>query len=308
MSCDANSKPQVAADRLDRAREIAHELKNEAPAMELRELLEAVMGVRAARIQVSQRGLRRVKEIAKRYRFGIAVADYALLARPTSGLGGWADGAGEEVDHAHPEALINVYLGDCPDRAYIAKHAEEHLGDDAFGKVLGIPGCCRNFYSEAARHNLVSGLLFNWLSVASQPQNISVPFGANFLGRYFGASLVSHFPCALNCSATRRQTEERFSILREVDYDLAEKLIATHRWNYLVIKGTTIVAYMKATSCGDGLSFELADQVVLDHRGEMPRWNRVSICDDRLVFRTFDGSAVEFELGEARFVRPNGEW
>lgn len=308
MNCEKGFEACVDPQRFNRARDIARELRNGAPAMELRELLEAVLGLRATRLQVSQKGLSFVRSLALKHRFGFVAANYGLLVKPTPGLGGWADGVGEAVDGDDPDSLVNVYLGHDTESALTAKHAEECLGDEAFGEVLGIPLCCRRFYSHVAADAHNCGSQFHWSSVSARPQEVMVPAGANFLGRYFGRSFVSHFPCSLACPATCLQTNSRLKILSAIDQHFAEHIGATHYWSYLVLRAETIVAFRLTLPSSNSSSFKLLDPILLSSQQKGPgRWCKIRVRHDCLTLQDVGGRVIDVKLSDTRFVRPRGE-
>ena len=309
MNCETEFKVCCDPQRLIRAREIARELKSDAPAMELRELLEAVLGLRSCRLQVSQKGLILIEDLAVKHCFGFAAGTYGLLVTPTPGLGDWADGTGIAVDADHPDALVNVYLGHDTESALAAKHAEECLGDEAFGEVLGIPPCCRRFYSNLTFNIPSSDFHFHWRSVVAHPQEIEVPAGANFLGRYFGRSFVSHFPCSVTCPATRQQTLSRFGLISAIDQQFAEHIAAAHYWSYLVTRKEGIVAYRSTLPASDGTSFDLKGALPLNRRRNgAPRWCRIRVQPDHITLQDTGGRLVDIETSHARFLRPRGEY
>lgn len=237
----------VDPSRLLAARQVVAELKGlDVSKQDLKELIEACLGLRVVRIQVSRRGAFFLTELARRNNIAATVGNYGLIVSPSSGLGDWSDEAGVHTDANDPRALLNVYLGESSEKTDAARYAEEELGDSAFGSVLEIPPCCRAFYSEVVAIVGTNGSLLPWYSVAAGPVHYEAPEAAVFFGRYFRGSLISHFPCTLLCGPTIELGKETLAAVNMVNEELARSLAQTHSWTYMIKKGCGIVAYERS--------------------------------------------------------------
>lgn len=67
--------------------------------------------------------------------------------------------------------------------------------DDAIGRLLGFPACCRAFFARTWGAGSVDGTL----QMAGDGQG---PAACNILGRWLGVRLVPHLPCGFRCAET----------------------------------------------------------------------------------------------------------
>jgi hypothetical protein len=235
-------------DLLARARTVYEILHEEAPAIGLRELLEAVLGLKCSRVSVTSAGLERLDALARELGFGIAVADSKRISAFHPGKGNWSDQASRYVPLDDPaEGLFAVYLASTPDDARTARETEKHMGDDAFGELLLIPRCCRRFYLERRPQALAAGDDYLWETLGESSQRGVEPAGANILAQYFGRCLLSHFPCSLSCAASRKASALRREIIAQVSQEFSAYLAEAHSWPILVIRGKGMIAYPGAT-------------------------------------------------------------
>lgn len=223
-------------ERVRRARELYRLLRGEAPPLALRELLEAVLGLKCSRVDVAEVGMERLYALSVSHGFGMALASFKTLPVLERDKGDWSDHAAGYVDLSDPRGLYTVYLGPDEEAAETACLAEAQLGDDIFGELLGIPACCRAFYLELRATALQRGDDYLELTLERSAQRI--PAGANILGQYFGQTLMSHFPCSLECARSREATWARGRALREVNEDLVDHLEEGHYRHVLVLTGT----------------------------------------------------------------------
>lgn len=297
---------EISAAALNRAAAVARELFTHAPPVALRELLEAVLGLRAARIQVSGKSLGTIRDLASRHGFGMAEAAYGLLLRRNPSMGDWSDSEGTIVDREHPDALVNIYLGVDFDTALRAKTAEEEFDDEMFGKMLGIPACCRRSYDRWMSEGRGPEVL-PWLPVEATPPQSRIPAGAMYFGRYFGHGLVSHFPCNLLCAETRQGSRERLEILESLHSAFACSLALTHYWCFLLVTGKTIAAFPSTGRSGDGSSIDLQNGIALDGTS-LPTRLTVVTASDQLLFSHPIFGMEKALLHEARLVTPTISW
>lgn len=236
----------MSIDKLAIARNIFFSLKGKAPPIAVREVLEAVLGLKCSRLNVRQPGLELLQSLSRSYGFGLAVSDWKVIPSVDSGKGSWSDGVVGYVPADNSEGLFAVYLAPTDAQAAMALETEALLGDEAFGKLLGIPACCRRFYLARRPRALSSGNDYLWETLSDVPCKQAVPAGANIIAQYFGRCLLSHFPCGLSCRASRHVSATRREAISGVAPELADYLAEGHHWPALVWRGRGMIAYPQA--------------------------------------------------------------
>ena len=206
----------------------------------MRELLEAMLGLKCSRVDVSLTGLDHLDNLATKYSFGVSVADFKVIPKAQEGKGDWSDKA-EYVDLDNPAGLYVVYLAENMEKAENARIAESKLGDNAFGKMLSIPSCCRKFYKANREEALKIGDDYLWFTLPKKFVFNTVPAGANIIGQYFDACFISHYPCCISCQLTRKESLKRKQVLSLVSESFVTDLEEGHKKSYLVIKGKLII-------------------------------------------------------------------
>lgn len=125
-------------------------------------------------------------------------------------------------------AMRSLILAPDPERAVLGWMAVALGWDDVVGEVLGFPACCRAFFKA------------KWPEAVAQHQGDLVPlmleatraagdFGPydwrlNLFARYFGAELLSHFPCTLRCAESLKLARRFEAGLKRAEPETAARL------------------------------------------------------------------------------------
>jgi hypothetical protein len=212
------------------------QIQAEAPAIATRELLEAAAGRKCSRVELGAAGLDRLADLSRAFGFGLSVGRQKVIVVPQPHKGDWADGTVEFVPTEDPRGYFAAYLGPTEQAAEMARDAEEFLGDDAFGELLGIPACCRAFYRHYREVALATGDDYlPWTLSASGPG--PHPAGANICAQYFDSALLGYYPCSLSCISTRERSARTLTWLQKVAPALAVTMETGHRSSYIVVPG-----------------------------------------------------------------------
>lgn len=230
-----------------RARHVSSLLRGIAPPIALREVLEAILGLKCSRVNVWQAGLERLRVLAHEFDFGFAVSEWKMIPTLDAGKGDWSDGVLQYVSLDDPRGLYSVYLGATKEDAITALRAETEIGDDAFGQLLGIPPCCRRFYSECRVRASSAGNDYLWETLGDVQGVREHPAGANVVGQYFGRCLLSYFPCSLHCCPSRTAAATKREVLFRVAPQLTDYLVEGHFWSALILRGRGVAVYPNAT-------------------------------------------------------------
>ncbi|MBT5022723.1 DUF483 domain-containing protein [Candidatus Woesearchaeota archaeon] len=113
---------------------------------------------------------------------------------------------------------FHVYISKDQEIIEKAKQFQNEKNSSAFGKLLGYPSCCCNFFSNNESEARLSNMDFTFFySLSNQFFN----FYNNYSLRSFDISLLSHFPCSLDCPNSLRIAKERSSFIKTFNPDLA---------------------------------------------------------------------------------------
>jgi hypothetical protein len=140
---------------------------------------------------------------AERRRYTALLSSYQWQPHEDLGKGGYSN---LTSDHLPAEAGSGAWrcLLVCPDedRAILGWLCL-HFGWDALlGRLLGYPSCCAASFAErwpTAVRDHQGDLAPLSLQVSGPPPH---DWRLNVFGRYFGATLIQHFPCRFDCAAS----------------------------------------------------------------------------------------------------------
>lgn len=104
--------------------------------------------------------------------------------------------------NAPERGLVMVYLSLDRTRAQAALLLESLEAHGEFGRALGYPECCVQFFGEnLARAQSTRGDMAPF-SLQNTAQPPPYPFYLNNLARYFCVRIIAHFPCHYTCAAS----------------------------------------------------------------------------------------------------------
>ncbi len=132
---------------------------------------------------------------------------------------------------------VCLYLSQRPGTAADARSFEEHNDHENFGKALGYPPCCRQFFSKQ----------FSWdnvdltLDALEQSEGSLFPFHTNIAARHLDASLLSHFPCSFHCGESLAMAKKNFSLLESHAPGMAAEFIPLLRTGVLYTRQQGII-------------------------------------------------------------------
>ena len=88
-----------------------------------------------------------------------------------------------------------------------------------FGKALGYPGCCIDFFKQFNDHNKYNNLYETYKNSEEKPN-----FLCNCLFMDYTYSLIHHIPCSYNCKETIKFTSELLKEIEKEDPEYADKI------------------------------------------------------------------------------------
>jgi hypothetical protein len=103
----------------------------------------------------------------------------------------------------------------------------------SLGRILGYPSCCVRAFCDrwqSARQNSYGDVASTLIESSS---SFSSNWSANFLIRYFGDQMISHFPCSLDCLLSRDLGLRYFNGIRKAHPKLSSEIYRTHRSSFV---------------------------------------------------------------------------
>jgi len=153
-----------------------------------------------------------------------------------------------------------------------------------FGKVLGYPGCCIDFFRKYNDHSKYSNLYETYKSTEGE-----LNFLCNCLFFDFTYSLIHHLPCSFNCNETIKYAG---ALLKEIQYEdpeFAAKIEHYQKLPFLVFGEKNIYAF-EGRSKGNEIHYTEGTYIgrPIDNKfsKELSEGNRMIVEDKKIeIFR-----------------------
>lgn len=232
----------------------------------LREVLLAAHGLKVARLCPQEGDIPAIVEILEKTGLYIGLHKHKLLLSADQGKGGWISGYGIELPLETPvDGFLQMYIGRNAEHVLAAQKAEHTYQYAYFGKLLGYPPCCIEFYEKNLKTaEMEQGDFFLDLLTASINYlggKLPVfPSLTNIGAQYFGYGLLSFYPCSFFCPHAMREAEIAIQLIQRYDPDLACAALAASRMPLLYTEYEGIYAFPEASLKGPYLFYD-AEQV-----------------------------------------------
>jgi hypothetical protein len=199
----------------------------------VREILLAAAGVKVSRTCLSDASLEMLRSIARVYGFAVTASSERYIHRRDIGKGGMANAIERVAAPDEEDGLRNVYIAIDAGLAESTEMLEQAGDDEIFGTLLGIPSCCRNAYVRLSSRAAANQNDFVLLTLDGTPGPMPYDFWSNYPANYFGAALLSFFPCSFRCSSAASVAKSTFRMLSVCDEAWAGSLVERQRTNIL---------------------------------------------------------------------------
>ena len=209
------------------------------------ELYLAATGLKVTRTMMDDAELALVMPVLLDCGAEILLSKEKFLLGSDAGKGGYGNSFGAEVSADYPQGYFCVYIGRDLTELSEARHADETGNDDSFGYSLGIPECCRSHFS--LQKEGFSSEQNDPTQFIKQEGEV-VPWCSHF-PMYFGYGLFSHFPCSVDCAATKKLAMRNEKLLRDASPELADTFVRYQFLNYLYSEYDGIFAFYDMTLC-----------------------------------------------------------
>ena len=141
----------------------------------------------------------------------LKLSDYKIIELNDINKGAFSN-SGAKIPVGVPGGSFHAYISQKKQVAVLAKHFDSRGCDPEFGKLLGYPGCCIEFFERFKKQ--AAGKQFDFVLLASGNEGVH-PFHNNYALRYFGISLIGHFPCSLDCVPSKEQSKACLDFMKK---------------------------------------------------------------------------------------------
>lgn len=199
----------------------------------VREILLAAADVKISRASLTEEKIALLQAIAERHGFQIVTTDDQWILRADRGKGGWANGGARLAEPGEAGGVRNVYIASDATLAETGKMLDEAGEDDLFGALLGIPACCREAYEKFSP--LAAKKQFDLVPYVLDHTDGAMPYDwrLNYMAQYFGAALLSFFPCSFRCPAAAAVADRTLGMLAQCDAAWAKRFTELQQSNVL---------------------------------------------------------------------------
>ncbi len=189
------------------------------------EILLALAGTKVSRVTAPASDIRLISEALDYPVFISSRSLVPLVDIALCGFSNQASDGGPVHDLVGDQEVCAFFGGDLVDRSILSVLDRVN----ASGSYLGIPSCCRSYFSanwERCLEQHSGDLAFNLLSSHSDwrsGRSLQIAWQCNPYGMYRGGGLLWHFPCSPWCERTIALVDSRLQLLEEVDREFASE-------------------------------------------------------------------------------------
>jgi hypothetical protein len=174
------------------------------------------------RIIIGDSILKQFNDFCKKYSLYIERSNFKIIGQRDIGKGGWQNKIKKKVSVNSKKGYFFYYVSYNKKNAKRAKTAEKSKKEKKFGKLLGFPVCCQNFFAKYYKKANSKQCDFVLYVLKETKENPPYDFWNNYIAQYFGYSLLSHFPCSFNCKESERLAKLYYKKLKENNKKFAE--------------------------------------------------------------------------------------
>lgn len=172
----------------------------------------------AGRIIASEGDLDSYKRFFKKHDIHYSLSDYKL--RKETDENKYSNKGVALPRDSEEKGELFIYFSKDKALAEKAKHAEKDSDHKELGRMLGYPECCTDFFNkEFPKQSRYKNDYV--LASLRESKGFIFPFQNNISIRHLDLSLLSHFPCNLNCPKSKEMAGKNFELLEKDSPDLA---------------------------------------------------------------------------------------
>lgn len=198
---------------LDTLTKILHSMTK---SIEILYVLEGVKNV--SRIIVNEPQVEKLTDYLSSFKLNLSISDFKIR-KEVDELRQYSD-KGFKIDKNSSESgQVMLYVSRNKEYSENAKSYEARNEHFSLGEILGYPKCCINFFiknfpiESKKKNDYVLASLRN-------SDGFKFPFYNNTAIRHLDLTLLSHFPCRFNCSASLEIAKRNLKLIRILSVDL----------------------------------------------------------------------------------------
>jgi hypothetical protein len=189
-----------------------------------------------------------LSDIANQFGMSFAVSDYQLAGGNRSGGISHTSGRVRPMEGKENRERF-VYFGTDALAVRLLK-VFDVTDNRRFGRLLGFPECCIDFFCE----HFSSESAYDLVPLVLPPRHGYFLPSINYACRHMGYRLISHFPCCWDCEPSAALAEKNFAALARLAPELAEK--TTYWLTADVFYSLRVIAAVKSQGLGGRISLK----------------------------------------------------
>jgi hypothetical protein len=221
-------------------------LKTRLSGTAIREVIQAASGFKVSRISMSLNHLPWISSILESHKISFCISNFSFLPVMHNKNSNWISKLERCDDNLKdPHVSKSIYIGSSKEIVELARYYEEINDDNNFGKLLGIPECCRDFYNRNLQN---ASKTHNDFTIYSSGVSEKFVFGnmwCNIFGQYFGYALLSFSPCSFQCDKAITIAKNSYELLYTINLELANRMkyYCTYSGLYSIHEGIALFKY-----------------------------------------------------------------
>ena len=183
------------------------------------ELLYLTQGVKPlVRLKLKNKQLDYIKLFCKNRSLSYNMSDYKVIENVDNSKAGFSN----QLTHIPLSSDNGDFLIFISKDPAIKNISFSNISDDKLGQLLGYPECCINFFNR--NKSLARKYNMDYVPLILKNEQMQAPYLINNIIRYFGYSLISHFPCTYHCENSIKIARKNLEILGKCVPDIAVML------------------------------------------------------------------------------------
>lgn len=175
---------------------------------------------RVTRILLHESKLNQAEEFLNNNDCYIEKSDFKIIPKTDANKGNYANTGTFVETNSAMEGKLYIYISKKREYALLAKMYEAISNDLSFGRLLGYPECCCQFF---VKHKFKqANKQYDFILPAVRFFK-PFPFYNNYAIRYFGITLINHFPCSLDYQKSAEQGRIRLKIIKKYSQQIADE-------------------------------------------------------------------------------------
>jgi len=181
-------------------------------ALEIRSVMEGNKPV--ARIDAYDEEVGAIRKFCDCNKLHMSMSSFKLVKVVEKDKGSYANKAFRVMADSNTRGAYQLYISRDSRKADRARHYEEINDHQRLGLILGYPECCVKFFKDNFGEAENADLTMKSLE---RSEGHKFDYAMNFVARFFDYTLLSHFPCSLNCEKSLIIARKNLELVADKD-------------------------------------------------------------------------------------------